>query len=333
VTAPALLEVRDLRTCVDTELGPAHVVDGVSFDIAAGETLGLVGESGCGKSMTALSILRLVAPAGRITGGSVRFAGRDLVPLPERELRAVRGRDIGLVFQDPVAALNPVLTCGDQLTEVIRAHSDASRGAARARAIDLLRRVQLPDPERQARAYPHELSGGMCQRVVLAIALACGPRLLVADEPTTALDVTVQAQICELLRALQAESGMGLLLISHDLGLVAGMADRIAIMYAGRIVETAPVARLFASPRHPYTRALLRAMPDLDAKHDRLSTLPGTLPHPARVPPHCRFHDRCAHRIERCRHDDPALRDVEPGHAVACHVEIETLEPWNGGPR
>jgi oligopeptide/dipeptide ABC transporter ATP-binding protein len=332
VTAP-LLAVRDLRTRVVTELGPADVVDGISFDIAAGETLALVGESGCGKSMTALSLLDLAAPAGRVVGGSIRLEGRELRGLLERELRSVRGRDVGFVFQDPVAALNPVLTCGDQIAEVIRAHSDCSRAEARTRAVALLRRVHLSDPERQARAYPHELSGGMCQRVVLAIALACAPRLLIADEPTTALDVTIQAQICELLRELRTQSRMGMLLISHDLGLVAGMADRVAIMYAGRIVETAPVARLFDSPRHPYTRALLRAVPDLDRRSARFTPLSGALPHPARVPSYCRFHDRCTYRIERCGRDDPALAAVETAHAVACHVEVERLDPWRGGGR
>jgi len=329
----ALLAVRDLRTRVETELGPAHVVDGVSFDVAPGETLALVGESGCGKTMTALSILRLLPAAARIDGGSVGFDGRDLVALAERDLRGVRGRDIGFVFQDPVAALNPVLTCGDQIAEVVRAHEACSRAAARARAIDMLRRVHLPDPERQARAYAHELSGGMCQRVVLAIAVACSPRLLIADEPTTALDVTVQAQICELLRELQAEFKMSLLLISHDLGLVAGMADHVAIMYAGRIVERAPVADLFASPRHPYTRALLRAVPDFEARTGRFTTLGGMPPHPAQVPAYCRFHERCGFRVDACGRDDPALHAVATGaaHAVACLVDVEAREPWGGG--
>jgi oligopeptide/dipeptide ABC transporter ATP-binding protein len=326
-----LLEVRDLRTRVDTEYGPADVVDGVSFDLAAGETLALVGESGSGKTQTALSLIGLVAPQGRIAGGSVRFAGRDLVGLGERELRAIRGRDIGFVFQDPVAALNPVLRLGDQIVEVIRAHERCSRAAARARAVEMLRRVRLPDPERQARAYAHELSGGMCQRVVLALALACAPRLLIADEPTTALDVTVQAQICELLLELKAESGMALLLISHDLGVVAGMADRVAIMYAGRIVEEAPVQSLYTSPRHPYTRALLRAVPEIEGERNDFAPLGGAPPHPARMPGYCRFHARCAERQARCEHVDPRLGAVAPGHRVACVLAAAETQPVEGG--
>lgn len=321
MTAP-LLVVEDLRVRYNTELGPADVVDGVSFTLAAGETLGLVGESGCGKSVTARAILRLVEPAGAIVGGDIRLNGTSLLGLDRAGLRAVRGKQIGMVFQDPVASLNPVLTCGDQLREVVRAHHACRAGEARARALELLRRVRLPDPERQARAYPHELSGGMCQRVALALALAGEPRLLIADEPTTALDVTVQAQLCELLLELQAETGLAILLISHDLGLVAGLAHRVAILYAGRIVEYAPAGRIFGAPRHPYTHGLLRALPALDSPPGVFAAIPGTVPHPAAVPPYCRFHARCPDRIERCGHDDPVRRQVAPGHEVACHVDL-----------
>jgi oligopeptide/dipeptide ABC transporter ATP-binding protein len=316
-----LLEVQDLRVRFETELGPANAVDGVSFTIAPGETLALAGESGCGKSVTARAILRLVEPAGRITGGDVRFDGRSVLELDAAALRALRGRAIGMVFQDPVASLNPVLTCGDQIEEVLRVHAVCSRSEARGRAIELLRRVRLPDPERHARAYPHQLSGGMCQRVALALAIACSPRLLIADEPTTALDVTVQAQLVELLMSLQAETGMAILLISHDLGLVAGVADRVAIVYAGRIVESAPVERLFASPRHPCTRGLLRALPALDGTVRVFAPVPGIVPHPAQVPAWCRFHPRCGDRVARCEQEDPLSRAVGPGHEVACFVD------------
>ncbi len=325
---PPLLEVRDLRVRFETERGPADVVNGMSFTIAAGETLALVGESGCGKTVTALAILRLLGAAGRIVGGEVRFDGRNVLDLAPRELRALRGRAIGMVFQDPVASLNPVLSCGDQIAEVVRAHAACSRLEARARALELLRRVRLPDPERQARAYPHQMSGGMCQRVGIALALAGAPRLLIADEPTTALDVTVQAQLCDLLRELQAETGMALLLVSHDLGLVAGLADRVAIAYAGHVVESAPVERLFAAPQHPYTRGLLRALPDIEAGARPFTAIPGSVPHPAEVPPYCRFQPRCTHRIAVCGREDPAPRAVQPEHWVACWVDVGATEPW-----
>jgi len=318
-----LLEVDALQVRFMTELGPAHAVDGVSFQLDAGEILGLVGESGCGKSVTARAILRLVEPAGAIVGGDVRFEGRSLLGLTPAELRAVRGKQIGMVFQDPVASLNPVLTCGDQLREVLKAHHTCTAAEAQERAIQLLRRVRLPDPERQAGSYPHQLSGGMCQRVALALALAGEPRLLIADEPTTALDVTVQAQLCELLLELQAETGLAILLISHDLGLVAGLAHRVAILYAGRIVEYAPTARIFSAPQHPYTRGLLRALPAIDAEPGVFAAIPGTVPHPAALPAYCRFHARCAERIARCEHEDPVRRAIGPEHDVACHVDLD----------
>jgi oligopeptide/dipeptide ABC transporter ATP-binding protein len=323
--AAPLLEVRDLHVEFRTELGAGRAVDGVSFVIGAGETLALVGESGCGKSVTALALLRLVPePAGRITAGEIRLRGRSLLPLPEPEMRRVRGREIGIVFQDPVAALNPVFTCGDQVAEMFRVHLGCSAREARDRGLEMLRRVHLGDPERVQKSYPHEISGGMAQRVMLAIALACGPSLLVADEPTTALDVTVQAQIRDLLLELRDATGMALLLISHDLGLVAGMAHRVAIMYAGRIVEAAPVERLLTAPRHPYTAALLASLPTLRHHTARLPAIPGTIPHPARIPPYCRFHARCTHRIERCERDDPALQSVAADHEVACWVDLSS---------
>jgi oligopeptide/dipeptide ABC transporter ATP-binding protein len=318
----SLLEVRDLRVEFATELGIGRAVDGVDLSISSGETLALVGESGCGKSVTALSLLRLLPPAGRIAGGEVRFRGRDLLQLPESELRRVRGRDIGMVFQDPLSALNPVLACGDQVAEMFQVHLGCGRREARQRSLEMLQRVHLPDPERVAHSYPHEISGGMAQRVMLAITLACGPSLLVADEPTTALDVTVQAQICDLLVELREQTGMALLLISHDLGLVAGMADRIAIMYAGRIVEETSAARLLAAPRHPYTVGLLQSLPTLQPHPGPLPSIPGTVPHPARLPSHCHFAARCTHRIERCTREDPAPRTVAPGQVIACFVDL-----------
>ena len=321
-----LLEVRDLHVVFASEAGPARAVDGVSFAIGPGETLGLVGESGCGKSVTALAILRLVDGAGgRVTSGDILYRGRSLFELSGTELRRVRGREIGIVFQDPTTALNPVFTCGDQVAEMFRVHLGCGRSEARDRALDMFRRVHLPDPQRMARSYPHELSGGMNQRVMIAVALACGPSLLVADEPTTALDVTIQAQICDLLLEIQSETGMALLLISHDLGLVAGLADRVALMYAGRIVEHGPVNQVLRSPRHPYTLGLLRSIPSLEPRPGRLPAIPGSVPHPARLPDHCRFHDRCAFRIERCRREDPSPRRVADGQEVACFVDIEEV--------
>jgi peptide/nickel transport system ATP-binding protein len=319
-----LVDVRDLRVLFPSEAGPARAVDGVSLAIAPGEAVGLVGESGCGKSVTALTILGLVEDAGgRIAGGEVRFRGRNVHALSEPELRRVRGREIGMVFQDPTSALNPVFTCGDQVAEMFRVHLGASRSEAHDRALEMLGRVHLPDPARVARAYPHELSGGMNQRVMIAIALACGPSLLIADEPTTSLDVTIQAQICDLLLEMQAETGMALLLISHDLGLVAGLADRVALMYAGRIVEEGPAESVLLAPRHPYTIGLLRSLPSLEASGGRLQAIPGTVPHPGRLPAYCHFHDRCGYRIERCRQVDPALHAVGDRHTVACIVDVE----------
>jgi len=317
---PELLEVQDLRVHFPGTNGPVRAVDGASFGLERGETYALVGESGCGKSATALAILRLVEP-GKIVSGSIRFDGRDLLGLTEKEMQRVRGARIGLVFQEASAALNPVMRVGSQVTEAIRVHASVSRREARARAVELLRTVALPDPEAQARAYPHELSGGMKQRAMLAIALACSPELLIADEPTTALDVTIQAQILALLRRLRDELRLTVLLITHDLGVVAENADRVGVMYAGRIVEEAPVASLFRDPEHPYTRGLLRSMPGAAPREPgdrRLPTLAGTVPDPEAPPPGCRFHPRCPDRFEPCDHVEPGDVRTAPGRRVAC---------------
>jgi oligopeptide/dipeptide ABC transporter ATP-binding protein len=324
-----LLEVRDLCVEFATPAGPLRAVDGVSFTLSAGETLALAGESGCGKSATASALVRLLPPGGRITAGSIHFEGKDVLALAGEDLRALRGRGIGLVFQDPVGTLDPLMTAGAQVEEVLRVHRRISRRAARDAALALLARVRMPEPEAQARRYPHELSGGMCQRVSLAMALACEPRLLIADEPTTALDVTIQAQICALLQSLQAETGMALLLVSHDLALVAGMAARLAVLYAGRIVETGPTRAVLAAPRHPYTRGLVAAMPGIARRDGPLATIPGVLPDPTRLPSHCRFHDRCGVRIERCAHEDPPARAAGPQHSACCFVDLD-LPPWEG---
>jgi oligopeptide/dipeptide ABC transporter ATP-binding protein len=317
-----LLAVRDLHVAFDTPAGRLTAVDGISFAIEPGATLALVGESGCGKSLTALALLRLLPPGGRITSGTIQFQGKDLLAQDPEAMRRLRGRDLAMVFQEPTSALNPVFRCGDQLAETIRAHVKCTRAEARERGLEMLRRVHLPDPSRVARAYPHELSGGMCQRVALALALACGPSLLIADEPTTALDVTIQAQICDLLLEIQAATGMALLLVSHDLGLVAGMADRIAIMYAGRIVEQGPTRAVFEAPRHPYTLGLLRSLPTLQPHPGRLPSIPGSVPGLDEVPPYCRFQPRCSHALEVCTRDDPQPRNVAAEHEIACFAEL-----------
>ncbi len=313
-----VLEVRDLRTWFHTEAGVGRAVDGLSFDLGRGETLGLVGESGCGKSLAALSVLRLVAPPGRIEGGRVRLRGRDLLGLDEEEMRGVRGNEIAMIFQEPMTSLNPVLTCGDQIAEAVRRHREVRRQEARERAVDMMRRVGIPAPEQRVDEYPHQLSGGMRQRVMIAMALSCNPEVLIADEPTTALDVTTQAQILDLLQRLQAEFRMAVLLITHDLGVVAEVADRVAVMYAGRIVETAETARLFASPRHPYTRGLLRSVPQLEGPLRRLEVIPGRVPEATDFPGGCRFHPRCPLAEDRCRSQAPVLEEVAPGHGTAC---------------
>ncbi|WP_299072884.1 dipeptide ABC transporter ATP-binding protein [Accumulibacter sp.] len=316
-----LLAVDDLRLAFASGRSLLTAVDGVSFSVAAGETLALLGESGCGKSATALGLLRLLPAAGRIVGGQVRFAGRDLLRLPEAEMRGVRGGGMAMIFQEPATSLNPVLTVGHQLSEVLERHLGLAGQAARARALELLTAVGIADPERRLGEYPFQLSGGMKQRVMIAVALAGNPRLLIADEPTTALDVTIQAQILELLRRLQGERAMGMLLITHDLGVVAQMATRVGVMYAGEIVEEAPRAAFFSSPRHPYTQKLFAALPNLAQRRGRLETIPGQVPSLAEMPGGCRFAARCPHAWDRCRQQSPQWRQVALGHRVRCHLD------------
>ena len=315
-----LLRVRQLAVGFKTDDGLLRAVDDVSFEIAPGRTLGLVGESGCGKSVTALSLMRLLPqPAGQILGGEILFEGRDLLTLPLSKMHRIRGARIGMVFQEPMTALNPVHTIGRQLSEVYRTHEDISKAEAWRRSVTMLARVGLPSPELRAAEYPHHLSGGMRQRVVIAMALALHPRLLIADEPTTALDVTIQAQILDLIKDLQRELGMAVLLITHDLGVIAETCDDVAVMYAGRIAEQAPVADLFAAPRHPYTRGLLASIPRLSTpRKTRLPVIEGMVPGLRDLPSGCRFQNRCPHRQDRCAASAPALELVSSGHTAAC---------------
>jgi len=313
-----LLSVEGLRTQFDTSAGSVRAVDGISFSIERGEMLGLVGESGCGKSVTSLSIMRLVPPPGRITAGRVRLDGEDLLDKDDEAMRRVRGARMAMVFQEPMTSLNPVFTIGDQIAAAVRAHAGVGRHAAWERAIEMLDHVQMPAARERARDYPHQLSGGLRQRAMLALALAPGPQLLIADEPTTALDVTIQAQILELLRRLQAERGMAVLLITHDLGVVAEVCHRVAIIYAGRIVEMAPVGSIFSSPMHPYTRGLLRCLPHPSRFGQPLSSIDGAPPDLRRVGGGCRFAPRCPSVRDSCRVDEPALTERRPGHLVAC---------------
>jgi peptide/nickel transport system ATP-binding protein len=324
-----LLEVEDLKTHFFTRDGVVRAVDGVSFAIAPGETLALVGESGCGKSVTSLSIMRLIASPGRVAGGSIRFQGRDLLGLTEAEMRKVRGNEISMIFQEPMTSLNPVLTVGRQIAETLVLHRGLGRADAMERAIEMLRLVNISEPARRAGEYPHQMSGGMRQRVMIAMALACDPKLLIADEPTTALDVTIQAQILDLMRELQAKTGAAILLITHDLGVVAEMAQRVVVMYAGRKVEEASVEDLFARPRHPYTRGLMHSMPRLGAGHGgrkRLHEIPGMVPSLREPIAGCAFASRCAYAAESCRLGVPPLELKGQGHSVAC-LEADRLPP------
>ncbi len=315
-----LLAVSGLKVHYPGTGAPVRAVDGISFSLQQGETYALVGESGCGKTATGLALLRLVEP-GRIVAGRIVFEGQDLLTLPEEKMRRLRGARIGMVFQEAAAALNPVMRIGTQVGEALRIHRGMSRKQAHAEAVRLLRLVALADPERQARAYPHELSGGMKQRVMLAIALSCSPALLIADEPTTALDVTIQAQILALLRELRQRLSLTILLITHDLGVVAENADRVGVMYAGRLVEEAPVRQLFDRPEHPYTRGLLRAMPGSGSTEGRrLPTLPGVVPDPSHPPAGCRFHPRCSERFEPCDQEEPEMLDRPGAGLVACFL-------------
>jgi oligopeptide/dipeptide ABC transporter ATP-binding protein len=322
----ALLSVRNLTTVFDVPRRPVVAVNDVSFDVHKGETLGLVGESGSGKSVTAFSILRLLQPPGRIARGSILFQGRDLVSLPESDIREVRGAGIGLIFQEPMAALNPVMRVGTQIAEGLRVHGMAGKADARQRAIALLQAVRIPDAERRVDDYPHQLSGGMRQRVMIAVALACSPPLVIADEPTTALDVTVQAQILELLRDMKRELNLALLLITHDLGVIAETADRVAVMYAGRIVEQGPVRAIFNRPLHPYTQGLLASIPGEQAG-SRLRAIEGVVPNLADLPPGCAFAPRCPHRLDVCTTAVPALVEINSGHSARCYLHAAAAEP------
>ena len=326
-TAPGrtVLEIENLQTHFFTPGGVVRAVDGVSYSVRAGETLGVVGESGCGKSVTALSILRLVTtPPGRIVGGSIRFEGRDLLQCTESEMEQIRGNDISMIFQEPMTSLNPLFKVGDQISEAIALHKGLTKRQARDHAIDMLRRVSIPEPEQRAQAYPHQMSGGMRQRVMIAMALSCDPKVLIADEPTTALDVTIQAQILDLMRELRESFGTAIVLITHDMGVVAENADRVVVMYAGRKVEEADVDDLFDSPAHPYTKGLLAAIPHLDdaaradSTRSRLNEIKGMVPSLAHLPPGCSFAPRCGFASDRCREAYPPLDEIRPRHWVAC---------------
>ena len=323
-----LLTIDRLETCFDTDEGAVKAVNDVSLVIPRGRTLGLVGESGCGKSVTALSIMRLIAPPGRIAAGRIWLHGDgpplDLAALAEPAMRKIRGGSVAMIFQEPMTSLNPVFTVGSQIVEAVVLHQQVSPREARQRAVELLQKVRIPEPQRRFQQYPHEFSGGMRQRAMIAMALAGNPRLLIADEPTTALDVTIQAQILDLLRSLQADVEMSILIITHDLGIVAEMADAVAVMYASKIVESAPVESLFARPLHPYTFGLFKSRPAMGrARGSRLETIPGMVPSPLRFPRGCKFHPRCPHAQDLCRTDEPELRQIQPGHWARCHYAGE----------
>jgi peptide/nickel transport system ATP-binding protein len=313
-----LLEVEELKTVFPTEAGILPAVDGVSFHLDAGETLGIVGESGCGKSMTAMSILRLVPAPGKIVGGEVRLEDKNLLQLPVEQLRSIRGRQIGMVFQDPLSSLNPVRAVGKQIGEVLEIHGLSPKAEMRDRVIDTMHKVGFPSPERNYDAYPHELSGGMRQRAMIAMALIGGPKILIADEPTTALDVTIQAQILELLQSIQEELGLAVMLITHNLGIVAEVAKRIVVMYAGNVVEAAPTGMLFAEAFHPYTRGLLASVPTIERPLAKLFSIPGTVPNPLNFPKGCRFHPRCDRAMEKCANEVPPTFRLHGDRSVAC---------------
>ncbi len=321
VTEP-LLKVVNLHTYFFTDEGVAKAVDGVDLEIHKGETLGVVGESGCGKSVTALSILRLVPdPPGKIIDGQIIFKGRDLLKLSNSEMRKIRGNEISMIFQEPMTSLNPVFTIGNQIAEAIQLHQGLSKKASLEKAVDMLKLVGIPSPERRVKEYPHQLSGGMRQRAMIAMALSCNPSLLIADEPTTALDVTIQAQILDLINNLKRELGMAVILITHDLGIIAETAARVVVMYAGKVVEEADVYTLFEDPKHPYTQGLLRSIPRPDlgmTKETRLQEIPGIVPSLTELPPGCSFNPRCPKVMDICRKETPKLKEVKPGHKVSC---------------
>ena len=321
LTIPDLLTIQDLRTTFRTVMGEIAAVDGVDLSVAPGRTLGIVGESGCGKSVLSLSIMRLIPPPGRLAAGRILFGGQDLAALSPGAMRAIRGRRIAMIFQEPMTSLNPAFTIGNQIMEAMRAHDPAaSARSLRTRAITALDRVRIPSADRRLDEYPHQMSGGMRQRVMIAMALSCEPALLIADEPTTALDVTVQAQILDLLRSLQQQTGMAIVLITHDLGVVAEMADEVAVMYSGRVVERAAATALFDDPQHPYTLGLLGSIPRIEESRDRLLAIEGTVPPPFALPSGCRFHPRCVFAEPICSTADPELRAVAAAHQAACHL-------------
>jgi oligopeptide transport system ATP-binding protein len=324
-----LLQVKDLRTHFFTDEGVVRAVDGISYDVQEGETMGLVGESGCGKSVSALSILRLIPnPPGKIVGGEVWFDGQDLLKVDEDEIRHVRGNRIAMIFQEPMTSLNPVLTIGRQITEALELHLKMNRSAANRRAVELLEMVGIPEAHTRLDDYPHQFSGGMRQRVMIAMALSCNPKLLLADEPTTALDVTIQAQILEIMARLSSEFGTAVIIITHNLGVVARYADRVNVMYAGKIVESGSAREIYGHPRHPYTLGLLRSVPRLDeARRDKLVPIEGLPPDLANIPPGCSFYPRCAYRIDRCRQEEPPLMLVDAKHYAACWVDVRQGRP------
>jgi oligopeptide transport system ATP-binding protein len=321
-----LLDVQGLKTQFFTQDGVVHAVNGISYHLDEGETLGIVGESGCGKSVSVLSVMRLIPqPPGKIVGGEVWFDGRNLLSLQEDEVRQVRGNRIAMIFQDPMTSLNPVLTVGQQVDEALQLHLGMDKGQARKRTVELLEMVNIPEAVDRVDDYPHQFSGGMRQRVMIAMALSCNPQLLIADEPTTALDVTIQAQIVELVKKLKNDIGMAIIWITHDLGVVAGLADRVIVMYAGYIVEEAPVKEVYANPRHPYTLGLLHSIPRLDeARKEKLTPIEGLPPDLIDPPPSCPFAPRCRYRIDRCLAENPGLAPVSPGHRIACWVDVQT---------
>jgi oligopeptide/dipeptide ABC transporter ATP-binding protein len=316
-----LLKVRDLRTYFNTEDGLVKAVDGVSFSIDTGETFAIVGESGCGKSVTAFSVMGIVpSPPGRVVGGTIEFQGKNLLDYSEREMRHIRGGQISMVFQEPMSSLNPVFTCGNQIVEAITLHQNVRGAEADRLAIEMLDKVGIPAPAQRFREYPHQMSGGMKQRVMIAMALSCNPKLLIADEPTTALDVTMQAQILDLIRDIQEDSDLAVLLITHDLAVVAETAQRVGVMYASKMVETTDVTSLYADPLHPYTQGLFRSIPRLGTRTPRLETIPGNVPNPLHFPTGCKFHPRCpiGNSLAKCRTEEPTLKQVRPGHWCAC---------------
>ena len=315
----ALLEIRDLQTSFFTSDGEVRAVNGVTFSIEAGKTMGLVGESGCGKSVTALSVIQLLTKGtGRIVGGEILYEGQNIAAFSEERMRSIRGNDISMIFQEHMTSLNPVFSVGEQIAEAVRIHQKLNRREARNRAIEMLRLVKIAEPEKRLNDYPHQMSGGMRQRVMIAMALSCNPKLLIADEPTTALDVTIQAQILELISELQEQLGMAVLMITHDLGVVAEQADEVAVMYAGKIIEHATPETIFANPKHPYTVGLMKSIPGMGTPGRRLDTIPGVVPSPLNWPTGCRFRTRCKDAGDVCAGMQPELIEIEPGHSVAC---------------